>query len=204
MGAGAGEAQGVQPPDHRRVPGTLAGFWPRTAAFLVDAGILLSILGAGTLVLILTPMKESFLGTSDPGRFLSTPLAFIAGLGILAGFLYFSLGESSPDAGTVGKRLLRLNVVDLEGARITLPCAGGRFLVKIVSFAALGLGVMMIAATRWNQGLHDLAADTLVTESPPMDPRRRLAIGVAAAAITGGLFLVIMAMAITLVWYGMP
>lgn len=182
----------------------LAGFWPRTAAFLVDAAILLSVLGAGILVLLLSPLKESFRGTSDQAHVISFPLAFIAGIGILAALLYFSLGESSRDQGTAGKKILHLNVVDLQGAGISLPRAAGRTLVKILSFAALGAGVAMIALTRWNQGLHDLAADTLVTEYPPMDPRRRLAIGITAAAASVALFLAVMAMAISLVWYGMP
>jgi len=206
MGAGEAGGQGMQPsgPPGDQVQAGLAGFWPRTAAFLVDAAILLSILGAGILVLILSPLKESFRGTSDPACFLSVPLALIAGLGLLAAFVYFSMGESSPDQGTVGKKLLRLNVVDLEGAGISLPRAGGRFLVKILSFAALGSGVLMIAVTRWNQGLHDLAADTLVWEFPGMDPRRMMAIGITAAAISLALFLAVIAMAISLVWFGMP
>jgi len=206
MGTGEGGDEGMRSPGPPAGlgPGRPAGFWARTAAFLVDAGILLSILGAGLLVLVLSPLKEAFLGTSDPAHIVSTPLAFIAGLGLLATFLYCSLGESSPAEGTVGKQLLQLHVVDLEGAGISLPRAVGRFLVKILSFAALGAGVAMIAVTRWNQGLHDLAADTLVLESPVMDPRRRMAIGLAAAVICVALSLAILAMTISLVWYGMP
>jgi uncharacterized RDD family membrane protein YckC len=206
MGPWEGGWRGAQPsgPPGDQIPVKLAGFWARTAAFLVDASVLLSILGAGLLVLILTRLKDPFLDSTDPALLLSPALALIAGLGILAAFLYFSLGESSPDQGTVGKILLRLKVVNLEGARISLPRAAGRFLVKIISFAALCLGVVMIGLTPRKQALHDLAVDTLVTELPVRDPRQRLVVGLAAAATGAVLFLAVLALSITLVWYGMP
>jgi uncharacterized RDD family membrane protein YckC len=206
MGTGEWGERGARPSGlpGDQVPVNLAGFWARTAAFLVDASLILSILGAGLLVLILTPLKEQFLDSTDPALFLSAPLALIAGLGILAAFLYFTLGESSPDQGTVGKKLMRLKVVNLEGGRISLPRAAGRFPVKILSFAALFSGVLMIGITRRKQAFHDLAVDTLVMEIPGMDPRQRLALGLAASATCVALFLAVLALAITLVWYGMP
>ena len=203
MGTGEWSEWGAQPsgPPGDQVPMKPAGFWVRTAAFLVDASLLLSILGAGLLVLILTPLKEQFLDTTDPALLLTPALALIAGLGILAAILYFSLGESSPDQSTVGKKLLGLRVMDREGRRITLPRAAGRFLVKILSFAAFFTGVAMIGVTREKQALHDRVTDTLVMELPVMDPRLRLGIGLAAAAVFLAMCLFVLALTITFLWY---
>ncbi len=205
MGTGEGRGWGryLSGLQGDRIPVKPAGFWARTAAFLVDATLLLMILGVGLLVLILTPLRESFLGSADPTQVLSPPLAVSAGIGMLAALLYFALGESSPDQGTVGKKLLGLRVVDLERGRITPARAAGRFLVKILSCAALFSGVVMIGVTRRKQALHDLAADTLVMEPLVTDPRQRLGIGLAAAAASLVLLLTVLALAITLLWYSM-
>jgi len=78
----------------------------------------------------------------------------------------------------------------------------GRFLVKILSFAALGSGVLMIAVTRWNQGLHDLRADTWSGSS--WHGSRRMMRLDHRGTISLALFLAVIAMAISLVWFGMP
>lgn len=205
MGTGEGGGWGRQPSGSPgdRIPVKPAGFWARTVAFLVDATLLLTILGVALLVLILTPLRESFLDTTDPSLILSPPLAVSAGLGVLAALLYFSWGESSPDQGTVGKKLLGLRVVDREGGRIAPARAAGRFLVKIVSFAAFLAGVVMIGMAREKQALHDLAADTLVMEPVVTNPLRRMGIGLAAAAASLAVFLAVLALTITFLWYSM-
>jgi uncharacterized RDD family membrane protein YckC len=205
MGTGEGEGWGRQPPGPpaHLIPMKPAGFWVRTAAFLVDATLLLSILGIGLLVLILTPLKERFVETTYPALVLSPPLVVSAGLGMLAALLYFSFGESSPDKGTVGKKLLGLRVVDREGGRITLPRAAGRFLVKILSCAAFFTGVAMIGITRDKQALHDRVTDTLVMEAPVTNPWKKLGIGLAAVAVSLVMFLAVLGLFISFLWYSM-
>jgi len=205
MGMGEGSARGRQPGGFPvgRIPAKPAGLWVRVAAFLVDAALLFTILCMGLLVLLLTSLGEAFRNTTDPALLLSPPLLVSAGLGLLAAFLYFPLGESSPDQGTMGKRIFELRVVDQEGRRIAPARAAGRFLVKIISFAALLAGVVMIGMTQRKQGLHDLAADTLVLEPLVTDTRLRMGMGLAAVAISLTAFLAVLALAITFVWSSM-
>ena len=83
----------------------------------------------------------------------------IAGVGQ---WLYEALLTSSSWQGTVGKRILRLKVTDEAGNRISFARATGRFFAKIVSFAIMYVGVIMVAFTDKKRGLHDMMAGTLV------------------------------------------
>lgn len=83
---------------------------------------------------------------------------------LLAFWLYFAVQESSPYQATLGKRLLGIYVVDIQGNRITLGRALLRALVKTVSQAVIfGIfGFIMALFTARKQALHDLIANTLV------------------------------------------
>ena len=83
---------------------------------------------------------------------------------LVAFWLYFGVQESSPYQATLGKRLLGIYVVDIEGNRITLGRALLRALVKTVSQAVIFgvIGFVMALFTPRKQALHDLIANTLV------------------------------------------
>jgi len=81
---------------------------------------------------------------------------------IIAGWLYFSLMESSKFQGTIGKLALGIIVTDMEGNKISFGRATGRYFGKIVSAIILYVGFMMAGFTEKKQGLHDILASTLV------------------------------------------
>jgi uncharacterized RDD family membrane protein YckC len=88
--------------------------------------------------------------------FLYVALAFVGQ------WLYEALLTSSSWQGTIGKRVLRLKVVDEAGQRIGFGRATGRFFGKILSSMFFCIGFLMIAFTERKCGLHDMIAGTVV------------------------------------------
>ncbi len=80
---------------------------------------------------------------------------------------YFALLESSRWQATIGKRVCRLRVTGLDGGRISLPRAIGRYFAKFLSALILCIGFLMVGWTRRKQGLHDILAETLVVRLQP-------------------------------------
>ena len=76
--------------------------------------------------------------------------------------MYWPFFESSTWQATPGKRLCRLYVTDLDGARISFGRAFVRNIAKILSLIPLGFGFLMVAVTLRNQCLHDKIARTVV------------------------------------------
>jgi uncharacterized RDD family membrane protein YckC len=85
----------------------------------------------------------------------------VYGLIVCIIWLYFARQESSPRMATIGKRALGLQVVDLNGQRVTFKRATGRFFGKILS-SPLCFGFIMAAFTEKKQALHDILAGCLV------------------------------------------
>ena len=91
-----------------------------------------------------------------------SPAGIGLGLGLLFDWVYFATFESSRLRGSPGKRMLGMQVQDLDGRRISFARASARYSAKVLSAILLMAGFVMIATTRRNQGLHDLVAGTLV------------------------------------------
>jgi uncharacterized RDD family membrane protein YckC len=79
-------------------------------------------------------------------------------------WLYYVVCESSPWQATVGKKCLKLKVVDLEGNRLSFGRATARYFLKFFSYSAAYLGLLLIFFTEKKQTLHDKLARTLVTK----------------------------------------
>ena len=129
-----------------------AGFWRRVVAAVVDGCLLLVVLVALSRALNMPGflLREDWLPS------------LLSGLVSLA---YAALFESSAWQATPGKRLIRIKVTDLRGARITLGRAVLRHLAQLLSAACLMLGYVMAAFTRRRQCLHDKIAGTLVVRA---------------------------------------
>lgn len=125
-----------------------AGFWNRFAAIFIDG----LILGAFGWVL------TSIFGLSDETSLYGLITA-------IAGFLYYTLQESSAAQATLGKRMLHIKVTDLNGGRISFGRAALRYFAKILSAVILLIGFIMAAFTEKKQALHDMIAGTLVVKS---------------------------------------
>jgi len=77
-------------------------------------------------------------------------------------WLYFSVFESSKMQATIGKAFEGIIVTDINGNRITFLRASLRFFATIPSYITFCIGHIMIACTKYNQGLHDMLTNTLV------------------------------------------
>lgn len=131
-----------------------AGFWKRFAAFIID-GLILMVCGfiiGGFIDLV----HEFTTGASSSAGALGN-----LG-GIILGWLYFAIMESSSTQGTLGKMALGIKVTDLSGNAISFGKATGRYFGKIISAFILFIGYLMVAFTSRKQGLHDMMAGCLV------------------------------------------
>ena len=132
-----------------------AGFWKRFGAFFIDT--IVTIIGGAVIGFIFGIILFGG-GIEDPD--------VLEGLGDILGFflgwLYFSLMESSPTQGTLGKMALAIRVTDLEGNQVGFGKATGRYFGKIISTLILLIGFIMVAFTEKKQCLHDMMGGCLV------------------------------------------
>lgn len=139
-----------------------AGFWRRFLAFLFDWLILLMVTTALSLSLRGIPGlgfgPEAFAYSSS--RHAGGPAGFF--VSIILAWLYYAIPESSKWQATPGKMIAGIQVVDLEGTRISFPRATLRHFGKILSALIFFIGFLMIGFTRKKQGLHDMIARCLV------------------------------------------
>ena len=166
-------------PSHEEIYGrTIAGFRRRLAAFLIDI-LILSLLGSLLAFAFFDPLAR----IGDLGR----------GIGFIIALLYFGVQNSDIGGGqTIGKRLLRIKVVDASGNFIGLAKAHGRaavlilpvffntlqlpflrmanstqmvfFVIQAVAVFGLGLGIVYLYLfnKETRQSLHDLIFGTFV------------------------------------------
>ncbi len=135
-------------------PSNNAGFWVRVAAFIVDFTIL-SIISSFLIRAFNVPINI----VSDD----YSPLLFIIHpYSMLINWAYFSLLESSKFKATLGKKIFKIEVVDLSQKQISIARATGRFFAKFLSFFPFGLGLLLLIFTKHKQALHDLIAGTVV------------------------------------------
>ncbi len=126
-----------------------AGFWIRVAAYFIDAIIL------GVVQLILAYLLFG-------GYSFTNPNYALTGISSLIGIAYFCAMESSSKQATLGKMAVGIKVGDLNGDRISLGNAIGRYFAKLLSAIILCIGFMMVGWDSKKQGLHDKLANTYV------------------------------------------
>jgi uncharacterized RDD family membrane protein YckC len=125
----------------------------RVVAFLVDV-VVLALVGAIPAVAVATPWSGA---PRNPGTYVLYVLLFVT---------YFTYLEGSTGQ-TIGKRLVGIVVVDLEGDPIGYREALVRTLLRVVDFLPtlyiVGL-VLILVTDRW-QRLGDIAAGTVVVRT---------------------------------------
>jgi uncharacterized RDD family membrane protein YckC len=72
--------------------------------------------------------------------------------------------EASALKGTIGKRVLKISVVDKNGDRISFNRSIGRNTSKILSIIPFFLGLLWVAFTKEKKGWHDMIAKTYVVK----------------------------------------
>lgn len=134
-----------------------AGFWKRFAAIIIDSFILAFI--GFFLMFIIGFVIGGMLSDPDTMVQLSN---FGLLIDVVIVWLYFALQESSEHQATLGKRALGVYVTNREGGRISFAQATVRYFAKYLSSIFM-IGFIMAAFTKNKQALHDLIADTFVT-----------------------------------------
>ncbi len=138
-----------------------AGFWVRFAAYVVDGFVMYVpyLVVKAPLLLLLQSLDAN-----DPDDAIGIIFISLLNSSALVAmyWLYFAISEASRWQATVGKKLLGLQVVDLQAQRLTFGRASGRYFAKLLSFLTFGIGCVMVGFTERKQGLHDLIAGTLV------------------------------------------
>lgn len=122
----------------------------RGVAAMID-GIILRIVGSAILIALARINEVE-----------ARALEF--GIGVLIGWLYYAVLESSPYQATFGKQTVGIRVTDLHGERLSFSRATGRHFAKWLSFFSFFIGFIMAAFTKKRQALHDLLAGTVVVK----------------------------------------
>lgn len=153
LGAGIEDIEGLEESETKSVypKELMAGFWTRLVAFTLDsliAGALARILVDGVLNLIGAEISQN----------LYLPLK------TLVFVLYFTLTNLATGGQTLGKMILGLRVVRLDGGNlkksdILIREFIGRF---IHNFSSLGVLYVITAFTKYKQNISDYFADTSV------------------------------------------
>jgi uncharacterized RDD family membrane protein YckC len=142
------------------------GFWLRVVAMLLD-GVVLSVVATPIVLIFVFPplmrmIKAIQEGSQDPPVEVFTAIFAVIPLFWLISWLYDSLLTCSSWQGTVGKRVLRLKVIDQAGNRVSFGRATGRSLSRMFLSGIMYVGYIMVAFTDRKQGLHDMIAATYV------------------------------------------
>jgi len=161
------------------VPAPLAEWWERWVARFIDGLIF------GVIFFILSSIFNSMFGPSledvlrgDVGStFLPGFLAAIIGYGAYTAYDYVM---HSKDGQTVGKKVMKIQVVRLGGGAplaadqmkrsILIPGAWVLYGIPILNFLVaiftLVVGILIITDKPRQQGLHDKVAGTVVVKAP--------------------------------------
>jgi uncharacterized RDD family membrane protein YckC len=144
-------------PEGVRIELLLAGAGSRAIALLVDLAIIYSASFALSLIA----------GVVSPGGGVLIAVLIIAAFLLTYG--YFVAFEVLGDGRTVGKRVVGLRVVNMQGGAVGLRRSLIRNLLRLVDQlpGAYIVGLVAIVASRHNQRLGDLAAGTLVVRYRP-------------------------------------
>jgi uncharacterized RDD family membrane protein YckC len=133
-----------------------AGFWRRCAAYTIDYFITF----LASYVVGLVAGFGLSVGQGAAGMMAAPTIGGL--LGLVVGWLYFELQESSAKQATLGKLALGIKVTDSYGRRIGFGRATGRFFGKLLSGLILAIGFMLAGWTEKKQALHDMLAGTFV------------------------------------------
>ncbi len=146
----------MQDNDSNSASAEYANFGVRLVAFLLDRTI---ISVAAFALAWLLAMMISNSGSETVAYTFSFVLLFM----IVLGPIYYSVLESSAQQATLGKRIVGIKVVDLNGHRLSFTHALGRTLSGIISgLIPLAIGYLTAAFTQRKQAVHDMIASTLV------------------------------------------
>jgi len=128
---------------------TLAGLSDRIFAYLIDAAIMISI----TMVLVIILTYSGVLESSP----------FLILIAIIPAFFYHLILEITQNGQSIGKKIMNIKVVKLNGAQATIGGYLLRWLIwPIDTFFYGGIAILCITIGGKGQRLGDIAAGTTV------------------------------------------
>ncbi len=142
------------------------GFWIRVDAFIIDALILVIIIGIIATVAFLLLDHLHFLKptTDSPINLLKSFKPLLIALAILSvgiNYLYYTFFYGTIGQ-TPGKIICHLKVISLNGKHLSYPQASLRWLGYFLSTLPCFLGFLWVVFDHRNQGFHDKLARTAV------------------------------------------
>lgn len=163
-------------PENISVDYTLADLGSRGAAAVIDLTIQLAFL------LVIT-FGTGFLAAFAPDYW-EAHYGWIIGIGLVVWFV-FSIGyyigcEVAFNGRTIGKRIMKIRVIRMNGQPVALSHVAIRNLFKLI-IDLQGIGVVMIFFSKHCRRLGDIVASTLVVTETQLSAPMSL------AALTGGL-----------------
>lgn len=142
------QAVSIQTTQNIQLEYPLAGIGDRLLAFAID----LCIMIGSYLVMIFS------------ARLLNADGLAINILLIVIAYLYRLISEVFMNGQTVGKMALRIKVVKLDGSTPSFAAYFLRWLLEVIDFMIVGLGVVFIILTKKGQRVGDLLAGTTVVK----------------------------------------
>jgi len=142
----------------------LASFGWRLLAFIIDYFILSFLL---TILISLVPSIGVSFKLQSYNDLLKLPASEMVRLQVIVYvslLIYNSVCEASAMEGTVGQRICKLVVVDIDGMRLSYLIALLRSAGKVISLFFYGLGFLSIFFTEHRQAMHDFLAKTYVVK----------------------------------------
>jgi len=143
----------IQKPISKEI-GEYVGFGNRLIAFIIDNLILL-----GTFLFILNKL---FILNRSLNYEYEVYFYFIP---YLIGPVYFICMWTFADGATVGKKILKIKIVQVNGSPITIGKAILRYIGYFISGMFFGLGFFTILWNKKKQGWHDEIAKTVVVRN---------------------------------------
>jgi uncharacterized RDD family membrane protein YckC len=132
-----------------------ATFLHRVAASLIDTVVLLLI---SFVVGFTLGLFSYFLF----GPYASEGIGYL--IGLMVGWLFYALFESSELMATPGKLALGIQVRDEHYQRVTFGRATGRHFARFLSSIPLCVGYLFPLWTQRRQALHDIVAKTIIVK----------------------------------------
>ncbi len=129
-----------------------ASFWQRVIAALIDS-VILSIINS---------LVNRIFNLATSATINLKEIILQGLIGLMIGWIYYSLQESSSKRATLGKRVMGLQVTDLNGRQISFWRSTARYFSTLLSALLLCVGYLMVLFNPKRQALHDLIAGTLV------------------------------------------
>jgi uncharacterized RDD family membrane protein YckC len=160
--------EGGQPIGVRRY----AGFWIRFVALIID-GIILAVVGGIIglpLRMLLGVSAVSVAQSQDPSAVMAALPAMLGTIGLsllinLVVGVSYDIWFVHNKGGTIGKLALGLQIIRLDGSRLSYGEAAGRYFAKILSAIILYIGFIMAGFDPEKRALHDRICNTLVIYS---------------------------------------